>query len=317
VTLISNNSSSAHNQPASFRTYLPYTLQLEGQWECSLAELSFMKSWNNIDNIPDEKPNMKQTTFSIFIGMDAGIYQFGPPSHDIEISSGYYSSIDDLLINFKLNYDMWAENLEAKIDAEIEKEEKGLLLADHYSGDERALYIQQRNDELERMRGYKAKKIMDGLIIGYDNIRKRVVLTFNPSVIAAFKFSRHLGYMLGFKEPEGEAYETQWREGIFVADYPINFNAGANSLYVYTDIIQPNIVSDKIPLLLKILNWTGDYGTYISRAYTKPYYLPVSCNTVNSIEVEIKDEMDRKIRFSFGITIVLLHFQKKKSFPLL
>jgi hypothetical protein len=68
--------------------------------------------------------------------------------------------------------------------------------------------------------------------------------------------------------------------------------------------------------LLRIVNGSGEYGNYMSVAYNKPYYLPVFSNTINSIEIEIKDEMDRNIRFSFGITIALLHFRKKKMlFP--
>ena len=260
---------------------------------------------------------MKQTTFAFLLGLDNDIMKLGSSLQNFDLSPGYYSSIDDLLHNFKTNYDKWAIAFAKEIDDHIASEEENLQIASKVSEENREQFIQQVTTALDRLKGYKNKDLLNGLKIEYDNIRKRVVLNVDPGVISDLEFSSHLNYMLGFKQPPWGTHNVRRNNGLFVADYPINFNAGANSLYVYTDVVQPNIVSNKMARLLRIVNGTGDYGTYISKAYTKPYYMPVSCNTVNSIEIEIKDEMDRNIRFTYGITIVLLHFQKKRSFPLL
>jgi hypothetical protein len=148
-------------------------------------------------------------------------------------------------------------------------------------------------------------------------------LKADPEIFETFVFSDHLNYMLGFKESDryqGRSITTvsvDNSNGIFVAQYPANLNTGATSLYVYTDIVQPNVVANKMTRLLRIVNGTGNSGQYVTKDFVSPFYLPLASSTINSVEIEIKDEMDQKIKFSFGITIVLLHFRRKRPLSLL
>ena len=50
IDLMSNVTSSASNTMAKFKTILPKTLKLFGQWEVGLVEISFTKSWFNVKN---------------------------------------------------------------------------------------------------------------------------------------------------------------------------------------------------------------------------------------------------------------------------
>ena len=324
ITLISNNTSSPTNQPASFRTYLPHTLQLNGQWECCLAELSFMKSWNNLDDLPDEKDtSTKQTTFQFGLDLDGKSSLMGNTYHFFEMSTGHYTQIDDLLKNFNENYAIWAENFRSELQRKKESYQKRIRIELNATSiedsrrtkddDESILLWEQRAEQIDN---FMQTPFEAAVKMGYDNIKKRITLKVVPEVVPLLRFSSHLNYMMGFKDPEalGQYLWTSHKfdNGLKIAEYPINFNSGANSLYVYTDIIQPNIVSNKMARLLRIVNGSGEYGTYISKAYNKPYYMPVASNTLNSIEIEIKDEMGRNIKFSFGITIALLHFQRKR-----
>jgi hypothetical protein len=317
ITLISNNSSSTANQPANFRTYLPHTLQLRGQWECSLAELSFMKSWNNIDDLPDERsPIVKQTTFMFWFDLDGHETFKGKGYETFDISTGHYTQVNDLITNFNENYVKWASDYRSELERNLRKEEDNLKLAHEHEFTGKEQTINAIEKRIADLKLYLKSPIDDAIKMGFDNIKKRITMKFNQKIILAFNFSTHLNYMLGFKDPETEGriyWDTlETKNGIKIAEYPVNLNSGANSLYVYTDVVEPNIVSNKMARLLRIVNGAGEYGNYISVAYTKPYYMPVFSSTINSIEIEIKDEMDRNIRFSFGITIALLHFRKKK-----
>ena len=321
ITLISNNTSNTKNQPASFRTYLPYNLQLEGQWECCLSELSFMKSWNNLEDLPDERdPFNKQTSFRFRLDLDGEKSHMGNTYQSFEMSTGHYTLIEDLLGNFNGNFSKWASEFREKLeekrnsyDDQMRLTSNSTINVDPDTENKSVGVLQRMKKDVEK---YLRVPFDSAIKMGYDNIKKRITLQVNPSIVPALKFSSHLNYMLGFKDPEedGRHYWNSlgFDNGLKIAEYPINFNSGANSLYVYTDIIQPNIVSNKMARLLRIVNGSGEYGTYISKAYNKPYYMPVASNSLNSIEIEIKDEMGRNIKFSFGITIALLHFQRKR-----
>jgi hypothetical protein len=285
-----------------------------------------MKSWNNIDDLTDERPpidmfgndDIKQTTFQFWLDRDER-FGFGLSWQTLNVSKGHYNVVDDLINNFTLNFEYWYAGWKAEMLKQKAELERRLENVEEYD-------ISQHKDErVENLRkiineygDYLSRPYASSVRMTYDNITKRMVITFNKDLIRGFRFSSHLNYMLGFKNNLGEVvkFTKDIVDGKYIADYPVNFAAGANSLFVYTDVIQPNIVSNKMARLLRIVNGMGEYGTYISKAYNKPYYMPITANNITSIEIELKDEMDRHIKFSFGITIARLHFQRKRAmFP--
>jgi hypothetical protein len=303
VTLISNNKSNSKNTPADFTTYLPQTFDLQGEWECGLVELSFQRSWYNIDSGNDETPGYKQTTFEISSFSNDFV-----PTTKLDVSPGYYDSIDDLLENFVMTYQKWA----------YEVEEHTLQFKEQAKQDLKDL---GNGKEMKKVRAIIEDKIatfpkedafmMDKLQIQFDKNLKRVKLTMDTEIITSIVFSKHLAYILGFKK---QFYGVPKD---LIAEYPYNLTAGTNSLYIYTDIIQPTIVGDTMARLLRIVNGSGKYQEFVTKAFVRPYYVPLSHSSINSIKIEIKDEMNRLVRFAFGITIVKIHFQKKRRIPLL
>ncbi len=85
-----------------------------------------------------------------------------------------------------------------------------------------------------------------------------------------------------------------------------------SSLYVYTDIIDSQYVGDvKVPLL-RIVGVEGQHGHFITKTFDRPQYLPVCRQTLDAIEIDIKDDTGKHISFEYGKVVVKLHFRKQR-----
>ncbi len=93
------------------------------------------------------------------------------------------------------------------------------------------------------------------------------------------------------------------------APYPWALQAGLYNLYIYTDIIQYQMVGDNY----STVRVTGDYGDMASIRYNTIHYLLLSKNHIKSIRIEIKMDLNRCVDFVFGKTIVKLHFKPSIS----
>lgn len=112
-----------------------------------------------------------------------------------------------------------------------------------------------------------------------------------------------LAYMLGIKAGEWWTLSTR------STPYPCDLNAGIYSLFVYTDIVQYQTVGDSYSPLLCVVNVKGDFGEVVSLRYNTVHYLPVSKKYIKTIHIEIKTDRNRHVGFTFGKTILKLHFK--------
>jgi hypothetical protein len=81
------------------------------------------------------------------------------------------------------------------------------------------------------------------------------------------------------------------------------------NIYVYTDIIKPQLVGDTLSRCIRILNINiGEYQTF-----NPIYYFPVEKNNIESVEILLADKLGEPISFHSGeqSSIVVLHFIKK------
>ena len=88
------------------------------------------------------------------------------------------------------------------------------------------------------------------------------------------------------------------------------------SLYVYTNIIDYQFVGNSFAPLLRTISVNEGpeyYGKYIDSIFTNPHYIPVTMNSIDSIEIDIRDDTGTPIQFEAGKVLVKLHFQSKKE----
>ena len=95
--------------------------------------------------------------------------------------------------------------------------------------------------------------------------------------------------------------------------YTADINGGFSSLYVYTDIVDPQFVGDvKVPLL-RIVNIQGDYGTNVHTSFRNLQYVPVKVNSFETIEMDIKNDRNENVSFESGKSIATLYFRLRRS----
>ena len=147
----------------------------------------------------------------------------------------------------------------------------------------------------------KVKK-MEGFSVSYSRLQRRVEIQLNKGTLMVL--SKHLAYMLGFKSNYLNAKLNK-------AQYPPDLRGGIDSLFVYSDIVQPQVVGDSMQPLLRILPVGGRYGEIIHRVFVAPHYIDVLQKDFSSISISIKTDRDLPVPFKFGKSIVKLHFRRK------
>ena len=120
-----------------------------------------------------------------------------------------------------------------------------------------------------------------------------------PNVATVVVLPPLLQYMLGF-----EAYGV--RKGT-VARYPPDLRGGIDALFVYSDIVEPQIVGDTKAPILRIIPVSGSFTDIVDRVFVAPHYVPVLNKQFSSVRITIKTDQDRLVPFQFGKVIVKLH----------
>ena len=107
-------------------------------------------------------------------------------------------------------------------------------------------------------------------------------------------------------------------EALFVR--PMDLNMGMNLLYVYTDIIQHNIVGNLFAPLLRVIPFKvsneakAQNGAIQSHyEFLHPQYLPLSQSQLDTIRISINGDMGQPIVFVQGKAVVTLHFRRKRT----
>lgn len=140
----------------------------------------------------------------------------------------------------------------------------------------------------------------------YDKLTKNIsILTKSESVIS-LRLSPTLCLQLGF---------PPYRNILNKAGlYPVNLSLGLPSqLFVYCDIVEPQVVGDVMASLLRITPLDTSqyvYGTYKTCTFTPAHYLPVLRREFDTLEININSSTGHKIPFEFGTACVKLHFKR-------
>lgn len=125
--------------------------------------------------------------------------------------------------------------------------------------------------------------------------------------------TKTLGKNLGFSATflHKNKLNYVFKEGVHTAENNPLTLGGMYHIFVYSDIVQPQIVGDSLVPLLRIVNITGEKGQVITETF-RPYYLPINKVEFDTIEVLLCNEFGEEIHFEQGQSIVTLHFRKKK-----
>lgn len=149
--------------------------------------------------------------------------------------------------------------------------------------------------------------IRENISFRYDEISKFVNVAVKDENIKSLSLSPQLSIQLGF-EPNRNFVDKGFGK------CPANLHLGLPpQLFVYCDIIEPQIVGDVMTPLLRIIPLDPSkyiYGANKMHVFSPPHYLPVMRREFDTIEIDIRSSTGQKIPFQFGTVCIKLHFRK-------
>ena len=86
------------------------------------------------------------------------------------------------------------------------------------------------------------------------------------------------------------------------------------SVYVYCDIIEPQIVGNKTVPLLDIIWDEGKGKREMTHSSENLHYVPVRIKSFEEVKVHLRSSTDERISFEHGHTSITLHFRQKNYF---
>ena len=91
-----------------------------------------------------------------------------------------------------------------------------------------------------------------------------------------------------------------------------DLNMDLHSFYVYTDIVEVQMVGDsKVPLIRIVLVETTATGI-VMKTFLSPQYIPVSRKQFNTIEMYRRLHTGELFPFATGHLLVTLHFRQTR-----
>jgi hypothetical protein len=107
-------------------------------------------------------------------------------------------------------------------------------------------------------------------------------------------------------------YSHEFKKWEVYADRPVNLLAGLNTLFVYSNVVAPQLVGNvEAPLLRSFdLPHKAEFGHQVTVNFEDSNYIPVAAHDFESIVVGIKNESGDSVDFKFGSSRLKLHFRK-------
>jgi hypothetical protein len=141
------------------------------------------------------------------------------------------------------------------------------------------------------------------LYFTYDDLTGYAAVVINqPDLSIVLKGD--LAHCLGFED--AKTY-SQTKKATRIADIDVGFHG----LYVYSDIIEPQLVGDSIVPLLRVVDFSKRSEGNIAVIYKTPHYIPLIRKTFENIEIHIRRDDGRSASFRRGKTVVVLHFTQR------
>jgi len=138
-------------------------------------------------------------------------------------------------------------------------------------------------------------------------------ITISMDAEYGLRLSSKIEQILGFSQQQIEAIRKPTRNSKTIqARNRCNLH-NINTLFIYSDIIEPSMVGDQYIQLLDTIPVINDGYVMANHRMTKLNYIPVQVSNLSNPKIEIfSDESVAPFATGFGRVIVKLHFRKYK-----
>ena len=311
------------NTLTEFKTHLPQPLSMmESEWEVALSEMVFPTLIESVG--PNE--NYLDVLVPVYVTMDAIITPKDPSTYPKETEMKYrqherftielikkHVSLDDpefrhliSKTNLKTGHTFVGNIWRLKFRSGFYTS-PAALIEEMRTGFSRAFqYVIDGVEEPSHKNTIKLR---------YDSAQNRFVVEFKGrsiyTVPFCLRFPSLLGYKLGFETTDMLEGMTKWIDVSHMPRYPPELNIGMSAIYVYSNIAECQIVGSQSLPLLRVVPF--QMGQSLNHQHWEPYhynYVGLNKKYFDTIEIQLRDDMGRKVHFLGGKVIVKLHFRR-------
>lgn len=200
---------------------------------------------------------------------------------------------------------MWKNLIDAHIQIKFNENENPLR-CDLYDG------IYTSVDQLiqEMSHALAEAQLQNDVTFRYDKIRNRIILRIQDRVTGfGIKFSQNIINILGLSKQVNEYFEA----GEYTMNKPPDISEGFSALYIYSDVIQSQVVGDTLAPLLRVvpieLKSPPPLNNWIRFEHIQ--YLPINKSQSDTIEVNIRRDNGNVVPFESGKVVLTLHFKRQ------
>ena len=87
-----------------------------------------------------------------------------------------------------------------------------------------------------------------------------------------------------------------------------------STIYVYCDIVQPQVVGDTNAQLLRSIPVRGKSGDLITETFSNVQYVPIQTKSFGDIEILLRTDTGDPVSFERGKVVITLHFRQHTYF---
>ena len=295
LTLPSNSADFESNKTSNFRVRLPVPYELGGEWECGLAQIDYPHSF---DNVTDEttRIGVKENTFFMKFQNFLDYPATQSSRHNVARSDG-------LRLKFEIPRGSY-DTVHGLVDAV-----NNTMIKQRFSVEEVSRYNFDGDDFMRLLKQFTAKCRDEGppMFMVYDKNTRRVQINYKWGIKSVL-FSPKLQYIFGIAS---ERWLSIFPSG-FVAEYPPDLTAGFNTLFIYCNLIEPQVVGNALSPLLRTVAIRGKQGDFVSEVFQTPHYVKIKNKSFDVVELAIKSDVGEDVKFNFGKVIVKLHLRQIK-----
>ena len=142
------------------------------------------------------------------------------------------------------------------------------------------------------------------VVVSYDDTSKRVTVRCAEGTVLELRGdkARMFGYL------NNTTIRASDKKGFTLA----LAKTGNQYFYVYTDIIKSQYHGDVVPVLHTV-TLKGENGSYVSKKFERPHFVPLSKKIFDMISINIRDEVVDLVAFEHSNVIITIHFRHSKT----
>ncbi len=166
-------------------------------------------------------------------------------------------------------------------------------------------YYETVQELIKAMNKVLARDVNDNIKLTYNVLTGKVTVQLKNGY--QLVLTGRLSIVFGFGGKEVLLKKTT--QSPYVADmFPMS------TIYVYCDIVEPQIVGDTNAQLLKTIPMEGKFGDVIAKTFTNIQYVPIRTKSFENIEILLRNDTGEPVPFERGKVVSTLHFRQHTYF---